>query len=308
MKLQQLALEQIKPNPFQARMEFDEEKLEELGENIQKHGQIEPIVVTPDSAGGYMIVAGERRYRAHLKKNVPKVYAIIKDYKDVSDMRRDSLVENVMRENLTTSEFKAYCYQLAEGLGEPYYKKGWINVPALSEYVTGKARRDSMESPSPFYQKLSAIQKVQQKGTSQLKKALDEGRIDPRTAERIASVEDKAVQNELVNAAKSKTRDDIRAEVTRYNTQQRYEALRAEQDAEKKKRAGAKLMEEFNGKMRGYSEQLDEMFKHMLFYANASEQVTKELRLGMMDKVKPVKISLDKLTHATKKLMEALGK
>ena len=114
MKLQQLALEQIKPNPFQARMEFDEEKLEELGENIQKHGQIEPIVVTPDSAGGYMIVAGERRYRAHLKKNVPKVYAIIKDYKDVSDMRRDSLVENVMRENLTTSEFKAYCYQLAE--------------------------------------------------------------------------------------------------------------------------------------------------------------------------------------------------
>ena len=61
--LRQIKLAEIMPDPTQPRRVFDEKLLDELAESIRVHGVLQPIVVTPDNKGNYVIVAGERRYR-----------------------------------------------------------------------------------------------------------------------------------------------------------------------------------------------------------------------------------------------------
>lgn len=115
------------PNPDQPRKEFDQDKLEELAQSIKCQGLIEPIVVTPRKEG-FMIIAGERRWRASKLAGLTTITALIKQASD-EQVEEMALVENIQREDLNIiEEGKAYqnllkrysVEQLAKKLG---YKK-----------------------------------------------------------------------------------------------------------------------------------------------------------------------------------------
>ena len=98
-----LRLTEIEPNKNQPRKEFDEEALSELADSISKHGLIQPIVVRPTLDGRYMIIAGERRWRACRIAGVTDVPVMIKDTDDKTLMEL-ALIENLQREDLNPVE------------------------------------------------------------------------------------------------------------------------------------------------------------------------------------------------------------
>jgi ParB family transcriptional regulator, chromosome partitioning protein len=95
----EIELTKLRPNPDQPRKRFDEETIKELADSIGQHGLIQPISVVPDPDGGdgYVIVAGERRYRAHQHLGKTTIIAIIT--KGRSD--EIALIENIQREDLS---------------------------------------------------------------------------------------------------------------------------------------------------------------------------------------------------------------
>jgi len=94
--------ENLTPNLFQPRKNFDKEKMEELKESIKKHGIIQPIVVRK-KANGYEIVAGERRLKAAKEIGLKKIPAIIKAFNNEKSLEI-ALVENIQREDLNPVE------------------------------------------------------------------------------------------------------------------------------------------------------------------------------------------------------------
>ncbi len=99
----------IEPNPFQPRMSFDPEALEELAESIRTLGLIQPITVRRKSDGRYQIISGERRFRACRLTGMDMVPAYIRDTND-QGMLEMAIVENIQRENLDPIEV-AMSYQ-----------------------------------------------------------------------------------------------------------------------------------------------------------------------------------------------------
>ncbi len=100
-------LDEIRPNPYQPRKLFDEEKLQELAVSIKEHGIFQPVILK-QSIQGYEIVAGERRCRAAKIAGLFKVPAIIVEFTD-AQMMEIALLENIQRENLNSiEEAKAY--------------------------------------------------------------------------------------------------------------------------------------------------------------------------------------------------------
>lgn len=98
-----LNLNDIEPNKNQPRKDFSEAALSELAESIEKHGLIQPIVVRPTTSGTYMIIAGERRWRACRMAGLKEVPVIIKETDDKSVMEL-ALIENLQREDLNPVE------------------------------------------------------------------------------------------------------------------------------------------------------------------------------------------------------------
>lgn len=93
----------IEPNRNQPRKDFDEDALNELAESIATHGLIQPIVVKPTVDGRYMVIAGERRWRACRIAGISEVPVIVKDTDDRTLMEL-ALVENLQREDLNAVE------------------------------------------------------------------------------------------------------------------------------------------------------------------------------------------------------------
>ena len=103
----EIPLEEIRSNPYQPRVMFDNDTLEELANSIKEHGIIQPIK-EKKSIKGYELVAGERRTRAARLAGLKTIPAIIKDFNDV-EMMEIALIENIERENLNPiEEAKAY--------------------------------------------------------------------------------------------------------------------------------------------------------------------------------------------------------
>ena len=98
-----LNISELEPNRNQPRHEFDEEALNSLAESIRQHGLIQPILVRPILGGGYMIVAGERRYRACQIAGLTEIPVIIRELTDKETMEI-ALIENLQRENLNPIE------------------------------------------------------------------------------------------------------------------------------------------------------------------------------------------------------------
>ncbi len=105
----QIALKEIRPNPYQPRKHFDQEKLNELAQSIKEHGIFQPIIIKP-SIQGYEIVAGERRYRAAGIVGLETVPAIIVEFSD-QQMMEIALLENIQREDLNPIE-EAQAYSM----------------------------------------------------------------------------------------------------------------------------------------------------------------------------------------------------
>lgn len=107
--VQYLNIDEIEPCKYQARTLFDEEKIQELANSIKEEGLVQPITVRRVSPGRYEIIAGERRYRAHLLLGESHIRAVELDKTDKQSATL-SLIENVQRENLSPIE-EALGYQ-----------------------------------------------------------------------------------------------------------------------------------------------------------------------------------------------------
>ena len=107
-EIQDIPVNEIRPNPYQPRKSFNEEALRELSESIKNHGVFQPIIVKK-GIRGYDLIAGERRLRASKMAGLDKIPAIVKDFSD-DEMREIALLENIQRENLTAIEL-AWAYK-----------------------------------------------------------------------------------------------------------------------------------------------------------------------------------------------------
>jgi ParB family chromosome partitioning protein len=107
--ISEIALSAIVANPDQPRRNFDEEALQELADSIREHGVISPITLRDNGDGSYMIIAGERRFRASKIAGLDRIPAYIRTAKDEQVMEW-ALIENIQREDLDAIEI-ALAYQ-----------------------------------------------------------------------------------------------------------------------------------------------------------------------------------------------------
>ena len=98
----EINLKDIRPNPYQPRKYFNETSLLELGESIKEDGLLQPIVITED-IDGYVLIAGERRFRASKLMKLKTIRAIILN-SDEQKMRQFAIIENIQRDELNSVE------------------------------------------------------------------------------------------------------------------------------------------------------------------------------------------------------------
>ncbi len=145
---QTLPLASIYPNPDQPRKEFDPEKLDELAMSIRQYGVLEPIVVTP-RGDRFMIIGGERRFRASLLAGLGEIPARVIDADDAL-VEELSLLENIQRQDLNIiEEAKAFQALLDRGWSkeELARKMGFKQAWRVDE-------RTSLLNLSPEHQRL----------------------------------------------------------------------------------------------------------------------------------------------------------
>ena len=107
--ISEIAISAIVANPDQPRRSFDEEAMQELADSIREHGVISPITLRDNGDGTYMIIAGERRFRASKMAGLERIPAYIRTAKDEQVMEW-ALIENIQREDLDAIEI-ALAYQ-----------------------------------------------------------------------------------------------------------------------------------------------------------------------------------------------------
>lgn len=106
--VQEIPVDQISPSPFQPRTVFKEDAIDELCQTIRVHGVIQPIIVRRKESG-FELIAGERRWRAVKKLQLPTIPAIVREMSD-RQAASAALIENLQREGLTAIE-EAVAYQ-----------------------------------------------------------------------------------------------------------------------------------------------------------------------------------------------------
>ena len=111
----QIPINRLQPNSDQPRKSFDQEALKELAQSIKEHGVIQPIIAVARGEN-YIIIAGERRYRASKIAGLKTVPVIVRDYSD-SEMREIALIENLQREDLNPIETAIAIKQLIDLYG-----------------------------------------------------------------------------------------------------------------------------------------------------------------------------------------------
>lgn len=111
-QLKELKISDISPDPEQPRRHFNKEKLEELANSIRIHGVLQPIVVVRKNSK-FLIVAGERRYRASKLAGLERVPAVVRELSDQNRLEL-SLIENIQRDNLNVLEMAEAYLKLRE--------------------------------------------------------------------------------------------------------------------------------------------------------------------------------------------------
>lgn len=108
-KVSSVAIQTIKANRYQPRLEFDEGALEELKESVKNFGVLQPLLVRKLPEGGYELIAGERRLRAAKLAGLTEVPVIVREYNN-EEVGQIALIENIQRENLNAME-EAQAYE-----------------------------------------------------------------------------------------------------------------------------------------------------------------------------------------------------
>ena len=170
-------LKNIYPNQDQPRRVFDEEKIKILSESIKNYGVLQPIVLKPDDKGKYMIIAGERRYRASKLARKSDIPAVIKDI-PMKDIMEIALIENLQREELNPIE-EALAYR-------SLIKNYEVTQEEISEAV-GKSR--------PHITNTLRLLKQPQK----IMDMIDQGQITAGHGKALLRVNDENLQLELAN-------------------------------------------------------------------------------------------------------------
>jgi ParB family chromosome partitioning protein len=128
--IKEIELDKIKPNRFQPRQSFDEQKINELSQSISKHGILSPILVRETGAGGYELIAGERRLRAAKEAGLKTAPCMVDSAEDQLSLEL-ALIENLQREDLNPIE---------EARGYDRLKREFSLTQDKIAEVTGKAR------------------------------------------------------------------------------------------------------------------------------------------------------------------------
>ena len=115
-EMAEVAISDIIPNPLQPRRDFDDESLQELATSISELGVIQPITLKRQDDGKYIIISGERRWRASQIAGLETLPAYIRDVDD-EDLHAMALVENIQRENLNAIEIALGMQRLVEECG-----------------------------------------------------------------------------------------------------------------------------------------------------------------------------------------------
>lgn len=152
-----LRISEIEPNKSQPRKDFDEAALADLADSIREHGVIQPLLVRPLTAGGYQLVAGERRWRASRMAGLSEVPVVVREIDDAETMEI-ALIENLQREDLNAVEeslgYKAlmdqYCMtqeQIAKSVGKsrPVIANS-LRLLGLPEKVVDMLRKDQLSA------------------------------------------------------------------------------------------------------------------------------------------------------------------
>lgn len=114
-KINEVAVKDIRPNPFQPRRDFDDEVMAELIQSVKQYGVIQPVVVRK-TLTGYELVAGERRWRASKAAGLKDIPAVVRDYTD-GEMTEIALIENLQRQDLNPVEEALAFRSLMEKFG-----------------------------------------------------------------------------------------------------------------------------------------------------------------------------------------------
>lgn len=115
-ELRYVSIKDISPNPYQPRLFFEQEKLEELSQSIKENGLIQPLIVRESAIIGYELLAGERRLRACQLAGINEVPVIIKKITD-EELLYQAIIENLQRADLNPiEEAKSYQKLIQKGL------------------------------------------------------------------------------------------------------------------------------------------------------------------------------------------------
>lgn len=116
-EVRSLPVAQLAPNRFQPRRDFDPAALAELADSIRAQGVVQPVVVTPGEDGRYVIIAGERRWRAAQQAGLTELPVVVREVADDRELLELALVENLQRSDLNPIEEALAFQALAEELG-----------------------------------------------------------------------------------------------------------------------------------------------------------------------------------------------
>jgi ParB family transcriptional regulator, chromosome partitioning protein len=192
-----IRLDRIGPDPMQPRKEFDEESLAQLADSMKSRGQLQPIRVRWDEAADrYLVVVGERRFRAALMAGMESIACVVVSGNPTpEDLLEDQLVENALREDLKPIE-QARAYQAL------------LAARSLSQRQLAERLQIGHASIARALALLELPPTIQEE--------VDEGKIAPNTAYELTKVDDPALQESLArDAAQGRLKRDEVQELTR---------------------------------------------------------------------------------------------
>ncbi len=178
VKVVKIDIEQIFPNPYQPRKNFDEEALRDLAASIAQYGVLQPLLVAPAEDGRYMLIAGERRLRASRMAKLQEVPVIISEYTS-QQIAEIALIENLQREDL-------HFLEEAEGY-EQLMKQFKLTQEAMAARV-GKKQ-------STIANKLRLLRL-----SDRVRKILVEGGLSERHARALLKLDDEEKQVQVLTA------------------------------------------------------------------------------------------------------------
>ena len=234
-EIKHIALTEIMPNPEQPRKNFDEDEMQDLAASIKEHGVLVPIIVNKNAQNEkFVIVAGERRYRAAKRAGLGEVPAIVKNFTE-QEMLEIALIENVQRSDLNVIEEARGYKLLMERFG--------YSAEELAKRM-GKSRPQVANCVRLLNLPEEVIAMVA------------EGKLTAGHARPLLALGDKAWQ---IDMAENIYRDDLNVrQVEMLINQMKDEPPTVEKE---EKRAEKKYADELNTELQIIQEQLKEVFK-----------------------------------------------